>query len=139
MTSPNIDPMLLLSIEDAINHQKLALDMKPVTSVWVKRQLTRLLKEYYTSSIDWLAFTLSRSAEDDPLTRENRMAIFLICSELMLVYRDDVAKLLPKMNVQSNAELEKIINWTRAVMTVGFLLAKEGLDNDQPIPDQTVP
>ncbi|SRR5258706_5204528 len=134
MTSPKIDPLLLLSISEAINHDALADNMKPVTTAWVKKYLVKLLKEYYTSSIDWLAFTIARPSENDPLTKRERMSIFLICSEMLLVYRSDLTKLMPNMNLDDPLEMEKILNWSRAIMTMGFLLAREPLDES--IPDK---
>lgn len=134
---PQVDPQLPLDITDAINHDPLRDQMHPVTTLWVKSRLKDLLRENYIPTVDWLANTLSRNAERDPLTNSDRMAIFLICSEIAMAYTDLLPKFIKEEALDDTEMMDNVIGWMRGMMTMGFILCKEGLVYDgESIPDK---
>lgn len=135
MKTPKIDPELVKSITTAINHSELQEKMGNVTQLWVKSRLKDLIKVSYLPSIEFLANTLARSAERDPLDDNTRMAIFLIASELLLVYNQDMPKFLRNVSVDDAEALDNVVGWMRSLITVGYILAKEGLNNE-PVSDK---
>lgn len=109
------DPSLIDKLSVFLDHDKLEESIKPQLAIWVRERFDYLLERYFIKSELWLAQAVQRQAENDPITEADRMAIWKIADTILA----QVA--LPDTH-------ERKISYIRALLSLGYVLAKEGLD-----------